>query len=127
MPIESSNGTFAYDAEMGRIAEAYLAMWQALSARDPAADRWSEPVELGSASERRVRAERAVAAAAAGSSKTAARELRRDHRRFSKQIEELSLGAPFDEKARGLLRRFRDEGLRVADDAVHNVRAQGRS
>ena len=126
MPIESGSGTFAYDAEMGRIAEAYLAMWQALSARDPEADRWSEPVELGSASERLVRAERAVASAADGSSKSVARELRRDHRRFSKQIEELSLGAPFDEKARELLRRCRDQGLRIADDAVQNVRAQGR-
>jgi hypothetical protein len=110
----------SYNAALGNLSAAYLAMWTVLQSFDPEADRWSEPADFGSR-EQRIRQVREALKRGRPEATVPARvdkELDRDTRRFESILDKLTAGAPFTPSMRTFARRLGSQGSRLSDDSV---------
>ena len=124
-----SEETVSYNATLGNFSAAYLAMWSALQSFDPEADRWAEPTDFGSSSQRVSRAQEAVERAhqkVTVESPTEARkvneELIRAQKQFERAVKRLQAGQTYDAKMCALAKEWRALGSQLADDSVSLAR-----
>ena len=120
-----SETVVSYNATLGSLSAAYLAMWTALQSFDPEADRWTEPADFGSREERIRRAREALKRGRPGAIVPGAEidpslgvELNRDARKFEDILRRLEAGEPFSPAMRRFADHVGTEGSRLSDESV---------
>ena len=120
-----SETVVSYNATLGSLSAAYLAMWTALQSYDPEADRWVEPIDFGSREKRVRRAREAIKLGRPESvppSREAdvalGEELDRDVRGFEDILKQLEAGKPFSVTMRKFADHVGAEGSRLSDESV---------
>ena len=97
-------------------ASVYLAMWVALEAFDPGADRWSEPTDFGSREERLQAAQRAIQLLNSHGALT--EPLKKDIEEYEELISRLKSDLVFGTSEIAFARRLRDEGRALIEKGV---------
>ena len=123
-----SESVVSYNATLGRLAGAYLAMWTALQSFDPETDRWAEPTDFGTREERVRQAREAVKLGRPGAVEatvpspsvvnTLGEELDRDERQFEEILKSLETGESFNSTMRKFTDHLGAEGSRLSDESV---------
>lgn len=120
-----SETVVSYNATLGSLSAAYLAMWTALQSYDPEADRWAEPIDFGSREKRVRRAREAIKLGRPESIMPSRKadvalgdELDRDAREFEDILQQLEAGKPFSATMRKFADRVGAEGSRLSDESV---------
>ncbi|MDA1313737.1 MAG: hypothetical protein O2968_10415 [Acidobacteria bacterium] len=124
-----SETTVSYNATLGNLSSAYLAMWTALQSFDSEADRWAEPTDFGGREERMRRAREALKRDRPGVllptpeiEPALSEELDADAGKFEEILCKLEAGEPFSPAMRAFADHLGSQGSLLADESVSLAR-----